>query len=299
MKRAAFPAALMLALSAAAGAGISIEDGSQTPPWLPSAASRSGEGARPAPATPAGASDAALPSASPQEKARQEALRRAQESARVRRDLAARRRAPLEVTDMPARDVLKLLGDLGTLNIVVDPALAEAGIDLSASRVTLKLTGLTYEQALLLILPREVSYKVCAGYVLVTTLEKSWLPLRVGIYPLALLLAEVPDFGGQAPRFDLQAITQGASNIGQGGGNFGELFGAGAPAVVEDQNRATPETIVDLIIRHVRHEHDKRIAPWADEGGPASIQVLGGRLIVSQTPEGHAAVQRLLWKLGT
>jgi hypothetical protein len=244
------------------------------------------------------ASSAATDADTPEAKARQEALRRAQESARVRRDLAVRRRQPLEVTDMPVRDVLKLLGDIGTLNLVVDPSLQEGGIDLAVPRVTLKLTGLTYEQALLLILPREVSYKVCPGYVLITTLEKSWLPLQMQAYSITMLLAQVPDFGAQAPRFDLQALTQGASGIGQGGGALGGLFenaGGGAPA---GEGPPAPEQIIDLIIRHVRHEHDRRIAPWADEGGPASVQYLNGRLIVSQTPEGHAAVQRVLWKLG-
>ncbi|GAH59342.1 unnamed protein product, partial [marine sediment metagenome] len=78
----------------------------------------------------------------------------------------------------------------------------------------------------------------------------------------------------------------------QGGGGM-NIFG-NQPEEPEDATQATPERIVDMVKRHVRNSNDRRIAPWDDEGGPATIEYLDGKLIVNQTPEGQRAVARLV-----
>jgi hypothetical protein len=125
-----------------------------------------------------------------------------------------------------------------------------------------------------------------AGYVLVTTLEKSWLPLKTVVYSVRDAVTVVPNFVG--PRFEIGDIT--SQSKGGGGTN---LFG-NPPEEPEDASQATPQRLVDMVKRHVRNANDRRIAPWDDEGGPATVQYLDGKLIVNQTPQGHRAVARLV-----
>jgi len=233
---------------------------------------------------------AAKPDLAAERCAREEAARKAQELARTRRTLMSPRPS-FEFENMPVKDVLTYLGEVGKFSVVYDNALQEAGIDLSARSVTIRLSRMTYEAALNLILPKEVGYRIEPGYLLITTLEKSWLPLRTGTYSVQLVMAEIPNFTG-APRFEVANVLQQASQSGGGGGGGG-LFAATA-AQPEETGRATPERIIEMIKKFVKNQNDRRIAPWDDEGGPATIQYLSGRLIVSQTDHGHKAIAKFL-----
>ncbi len=226
-------------------------------------------------------------------KARQEAARQARELGRTRRTMtsAMRSRSGIDFQRTSIKSVLVYLGEVGNFGMVFDKALEEAGIDLEARTVSIKVSRISYEKAIELVLPRECGYRVGPGYVLITTLEKSWLPLKTATYSIRLTLAEIPDFT-DAPRFEVGDVTQAAA-AAAGGGGFGDLFGGGAAATT-DQGQATPERIIELVQKFVRNENDRRIAPWADEGGPATIAYLGGQLIITQTDHGHRAVRRLL-----
>ncbi len=233
--------------------------------------------------------------AAAERKARLERERQVREYYRVQRTLRARPRRGTQLEDVNLKNALQLLGEMGNFGVVFDPELEERGIDLNVHRVTLNLSGLSYERVLLLVLPAELGYRIGPGYVLITTLEKSWLPLRVASYSIRIVLAEVPDFEG--PRMDVGELTSGGGG-GSGGLAFEKLFGDVPAEHLDDEGRATPERVIDIILKHVRHENDRRIARWEDEGGPASIQYLQGRLIISQTPEGHRAVAEVLARLG-
>jgi hypothetical protein len=284
MKRLAIlAAAVALAVALAAGPAKSVSEG-------PSAAAGSTESAS------GDRSDEARTDAERAEAAREARLRRRRqmrEYARVKRTLGARQRRETRIDDMGLKDALQLIGELGKFGVVFDPHLEEEGIDLSLHRVTLNLKGLSIERVLLLILPQELGYRVGPGYVLITTLERSWLPLQVQSYSIRILLAEVPDFVG--PRMDIGALM---SDIGGGGDLAFKDLWQDIGVEIEDEGKATPERIVDIILQHVRHENDRRIARWEDEGGPATIQYIQGRLVISQTLEGHRAVMRLLARLG-
>jgi len=205
-----------------------------------------------------------------------------------------RTRPGLDFERTTVKDVLEYLAEIGRFAIVFDSDLETAGIDLSARTVTLKVSGITYEKAIELVLPRECGYRVGPGYVLITTLEKSWLPLLTVSYSIRLHLAEIPNFTN-APRFEVGDVTQAAAQAaGGGGGAFGDLFGAGGGDLSAEEGRATPERIIDLVKRFVTNENDRKIAPWADMGGPATVEYMDGRLIVNQTAAGHQAVRRLL-----
>ncbi len=226
-------------------------------------------------------------------KARQEAARQASELARTRRTMtsAMRSRPGIDFQRTSVKNVLAYLGEVGNFGMVFDKALEEAGIDLDARTVSIKVSRVSYEKAIELVLPRECGYRVGPGYVLITTLEKSWLPLKTATYSIRLALAEIPDFT-DAPRFEPGDVTQAAA-AAAGGGGFGDLFGGGTAATT-DQSQATPDRIIELLQKFVRNENDRRIAPWADEGGPATITYLGGQLIITQTDHGHRAIRRLL-----
>jgi len=218
-----------------------------------------------------------------------------QKYARTARTVASRitPRPGLDFERSSVRDVLTYLAEIGHFAIVYDKALEEQGIDLATRVVSIRVSGITYEKALEIILPRECGYRVGPGYVLITTMEKAWLPLRTATYSIRLHLAEIPNFK-DAPRFEVGDMTNNAAQATSGGGGF-DLFSGGAAGLnEEDKGRATPERIINLLKRFVRHDNDRRIAPWDDEGGPASIQYMGGKLIVNQTDAGHRAVRRLL-----
>ena len=209
-----------------------------------------------------------------------------------------RSRPGLDFQQTSVKNVLEYLAEIGHFSVIFDKELETQGIDLETRTVTLKVSGITYEKAIELVLPRECGYRVGPGYVLITTMEKAWVPLKTASYSIQLHLAAIPDFGGQAPRFEVGDVTQAAAQAaGGGGGAFGDLFGAGGGLTVEDEGRPTPEKIIDLVKRFVRHDTDRRVAPWADEGGPATVEYLNGHLIVSQTDAGHRAVLRFLTML--
>jgi len=78
-----------------------------------------------------------------------------------------------------------------------------------------------------------------------------------------------------------------------------DLFGADTVAPVESP--MGPQELRDLIQRTVNNQADPKVAAWADEGGPASIEYMmigqAGVLLVTQTEEGHAQVAALFQQL--
>jgi general secretion pathway protein D len=130
----------------------------------------------------------------------------------------------------------------------------------------------------------------------VTTREKVQQNLPIVTYPVQDLIATVPDFGGQAPVFDIAAITAAAGDIGGGGAGIGDLFGGPAGVGLEEEQVGWEE-LVDIITQNVNSLTDPSVAAWTDEGGPAAITYLNGVLIITQTREGHQRVADLLDKL--
>jgi len=297
MKRWTILVALLLVAAVVGSRGVCAKP-TGISPGPASAVSSSESAAIPKPAeaktgTAADKPDAAKTDTAAAYKARQEAARQARDLARTRRTMtsAMRSRPGIDFQHTSVKSVLVYLGEVGNFGMVFDKALEAAGIDLEARTVSIKVSRVSYEKAIELVLPRECGYRVGPGYVLITTLEKSWLPLKTATYSIRLTLAEIPDFT-DAPRFEAGDVTQAAA-AAAGGGGFGDLFGGGAAATT-DQGGATPERIIELVQKFVRNENDRRIAPWADEGGPATITYLGGQLIITQTEHGHRAIRRLL-----
>jgi hypothetical protein len=102
----------------------------------------------------------------------------------------------IEFENTSVKDVLDYIAEVGKINIVYDKALADAGIDLSAARTTLKVTGLTIEQVIGLILPTGCAYLVQPNYVLITTAAKAQAALTTRMYDVRDLLSSPTNAGG-------------------------------------------------------------------------------------------------------
>ena len=308
MNRAIICRAAALVLAAATAAGAFAADSAAPAPAQAQGAPvppASKETARP----PAPATASAAPSASAKEDPGDAARKRAEALARTRQALAAAT-AGLAFEKTPLKDALARLAEAGKFSIVFDPALKDAGIDLAARPVTTRLSGITYDDALALILPKECGYRIEPGYVLVTALEKSWVPLSAVVYkaqlkadsppPVVAVGAGVPQAAEtrtseagvsyRGPHPMRAAVTAGQSSQ-RVSGTASTFITMTPPDPLRD---AGPEQTIAYLKERVRSQADRRIAPWDDEGGPAGIQYSGGRLIVLQTEHGHRAVAKLL-----
>ncbi|MCX5684220.1 MAG: hypothetical protein NT049_11110, partial [Planctomycetota bacterium] len=194
-------------------------------------------------------------------------------------------------------NVLKYISEVQRgLNIVIDPDIAAGGIDLSTRVVDLKVKRVSIESVLGLILGSDLGYKVEPGYILITTKDKLQQNLPVVTYPVQDLVAQSPDFSGEAPRFEVAAVLQAASQATQGGGGGGAgLFGGNTTAAAEQP--AGSQELIAIIQRTVSSQSDPTVAAWSDEGGPAAIEYMNGLLIITQTRRGHEKVSDLLEQL--
>ena len=292
-------AALVLAVAQATGAFAA--DTAAQAPRAPQAA----------PAPPVPKESARPPAAAPsaKEDPADAARKRAEALARTRQALAAAT-AGLAFEKTPLKDALARLAEAGKFSIVFDPALKDAGVDLAARPVTTRLSGITYDDALALILPKECGYRTEPGYVLVTALEKSWVPLAAVVYKAQLKVDSPPPVVAVGAGFPQAAETRtseaGVSYRGphptratvtagqssqRASGTASTFITMTPPDPLRDGG---PEQTIAYVKKMVRSQADRRIAPWDDEGGPAGIQYSSGRLIVLQTEHGHRAVAKLL-----
>ena len=194
-------------------------------------------------------------------------------------------------------NVLKYISEVQRgLNIVIDPDVATAGIDLTTRVVDLKVKQVSVESVLSLILGSDLGYRVESGYLLVTTKEKLQQNLPAVTYPVQDLLAQIPDFSDQAPRFDIASVIQAAAQSGQGGGGAGNLFGGNTQAVTPEVQLG-PTEVMDMVQRIVNAQSNPSVAVWSAEGGPATIEYFNGVFIVTQTRNGHEKVSDLLEQL--
>jgi type II secretory pathway component GspD/PulD (secretin) len=194
-------------------------------------------------------------------------------------------------------NVLKYISEVQRgLNIVIDPDIAAGGVDLSTRVVDLKVKRVPIESVLGLILGGDLGYKVEPGYILITTKDKLQQNLPVVTYPVQDLVAQIPDFSDQAPRFEVANVLQAASAATGGGGGGAGLFG-GATAAAGAEPAAGSQELIAIIQRTVSSQSDPTVAAWSDEGGPAAIEYMNGLLIITQTRRGHEKVSDLLEQL--
>ena len=194
-------------------------------------------------------------------------------------------------------NVLKYISEVQKgLNIVIDPDIAASGVDLSTRVVDLKVKHVSIDSVLSLILGSDLGYKVEPGYILITTKDKLQQNLPVVTYPVQDLVAQIPDYADQAPRFEVSAVLQAASQSTQGGSTGAGLFAGAAPAAGAEQPAGSQE-LMAIIQRTVSSKSDPTVAAWSDEGGSAAIEYMNGLLIITQTRRGHEKTSDLLEQL--
>ena len=148
---------------------------------------------------------------------------------------------------------LKYISDVKRgLNIVVDPALAQAGIDLSKRPVTWHAKGVPVENALAKILDKDLDFMVREGYVLVTTRQEA---IARNLCPMA---------------YPVQNLLN--------------------PAREKQAPGRQAKELLDRVRLAVNGKSNPRVAAWSDAGGPASLHYFAGLLVVVQTREGHQMV---------
>jgi len=142
------------------------------------------------------------------------------------------------------------------LNVVIDPEIELAGIDLSTRVVDLKVKAVSVETVLRLVLGADLGYKVEENRIWITTCERLYRELRIRTFDAADIAASVS-------------------------------------AKVKDAAYAD-EVLRDLVQRMVNNASDPGVAVWAEEGGPASVEVVGGKVVVTQTEQGFRKIDGLL-----
>jgi len=217
----------------------------------------------------------------------------------VRQILREPLRAKLDFDGIEFGDVIGFMREISGVNIVVKwKALEMAGIDKSTP-VTVKLSGVTFEKALRVILDdvggvTPLSHVLDEGVITISTKEDLSTLTVTRVYDIRDLIVRVPNF--TAPRIDLEEVGQNAGNNAGGGGGGGGLFGNDNEGDNEnEENIPTRGEIIANIISLVQ----ETIAPdsWRPTGDIGSIRELQGQLVVTQTAENHQALQDLISEL--
>ena len=160
-------------------------------------------------------------------------------------------------------NVLRYISEIKRLNIVVDPALATAGIDLTTRVVDFKCKRLSLRAVLSLVLRPDMGFAVGPGYVLVRTREKIQAGLALKAYPVAdLAKADRPSVRAQLYEADWMLLSQ--------------------------------FNLESIIQRLVNSQADPLVAVWADDGGPAAFAIVGSSLLITQSERGHTRTLNVL-----
>ncbi|MDP6380859.1 MAG: hypothetical protein QF662_05905, partial [Phycisphaerae bacterium] len=159
-----------------------------------------------------------------------------------------------------------------------------------------QLEGVTVERVLELALPPDVSFDVRSDLILITTRERLQKNLPARTYAVRDLIASIPEFGGQAPSFDITSVIETGPGTGGGGGAVGGFFDE-AGGGIEDEEVLGVDALKELIMRTVNPRSDQSVAEWLDNGGTGTIEDIRGVLVITQTERGHQLIKELLDQL--
>ncbi|MGB7158913.1 MAG: hypothetical protein WBD40_12645, partial [Tepidisphaeraceae bacterium] len=202
----------------------------------------------------------------------------------------------LKLDNIPFTDVVDALRDITGANIFVNwRALEAEGVD-RAAPVTARLRNIKFSKALDTILADvgggtvNLGYTIDEGVITISTETDLAQNTLTRVYDIRDLIIEIPDFD-DAPDFQLQQTTQAGRGGGGGGGQ--SLFGGQGGTEEEATDRQALITEITELIQETVDPDS-----WREAGGSVgSIRVLGGNLIVNQTPENHRALTGLLEQL--
>jgi beta-lactamase regulating signal transducer with metallopeptidase domain len=192
---------------------------------------------------------------------------------------------------MPLADVIEFLRDTGGVNIFVNwKALEAAGID-RKEPVTARMRNVRFSKALQVVLESassqaaHIGYSADDGVVTVSTADDLAKNTLTRVYDIRDLLVMTPDFIPGEGLLGLSPTTKPSEpRPDQPGDKRDEELRKTRAALVND--------VVQLITETVATD------TWKDNGGSTgSVRELSGQLIVTQTPENHLELVRLLEQL--
>jgi hypothetical protein len=185
------------------------------------------------------------------------------------------RKVSFEFAETPLTEAIAFLQTLTKVNMIIDPAAAEAS---GSTPITLKVTNMTLGLALDWILKRaDLDFALRDNAIFISSRENLKGDVTLRIYDVRDLTEEIPDFPG--PELQVEVGGLDASGGGAGLVLIGPDEGAG--------DGVTAESLAELISQRVRP------GEWAPELG-TSIEERGGKLVVMQRPEVHRLIDRLL-----
>ena len=129
------------------------------------------------------------------------------------------KRIPVDFSDNNLEDVLTFIGSVGNVEMDVDwPALEDVGVS-RETPVSLRLTSVPLDTVLDRVLEKASTPDFPAGWAVtdgVLTIASDEVLRRntvLEIYDIRDLLIEIPDYGDQAPQFDLNTVFQQAGHM--------------------------------------------------------------------------------------
>jgi len=201
-----------------------------------------------------------------------------------------------KLPDLELAEAIQWLRDVSGLNIMVKWSALEAVGITREHKVNVSLQDVTVERILRAILDDissigiSVRYTVDEGVVTISTKDDLTKPVS-RVYDIRDLIYRVPDFPG--PRIDTSATAIGGNNEGAAATSLfpTEVGEAGA----NNESEQTKTEIIETIRTLIRETVDP--LSWRPEGEIGSIQVLHGQLVITQTPENHAIIQKIISQL--
>lgn len=232
----------------------------------------------------------------------------------VARAALARTLPEANFSNSPLKDCLDFLQDTTGANLHANwKALEAAGVTADTA-ITMRLRNVSMRKVLTMLLSEanpksKLTFFIEDGVIEITTQELADKNLIVKVYPVQDLLMEIPDFApkvnfrlngtGQrnqpapAPPADQpmqQAVTPAPSGTGSESERYGSHAGQPkhqhqAPANVAP---AAPQTPGDKLIALITDTVQPSV--WKQNGGPASIRLWHGNLIISAPRSVHEAI---------
>ncbi|HUS47571.1 MAG TPA: hypothetical protein VM098_05600 [Phycisphaerae bacterium] len=203
-------------------------------------------------------------------------------------------RAPVEfnMEEVPLSDVIDFIREASGANFSVNyKALSQVGVD-QTTPVTLKAKGISFAKALDLVTQQlngtrdkldRVYWLVEDGVVTISTGEALNQELSVRVFDVADLLVVIPNF--ESPRMDLSRDrnkTDGQND--QSGPVWTEPTDRDRDRNKQDELAEKRRQARESLIEMVKGTIGKDM--WQDGGGKGTIQLVGNRLVISQTPLG-------------
>jgi hypothetical protein len=188
-------------------------------------------------------------------------------------------RLDVDFRKQPLDDALDFLREFSGLNFHVDAEVREA-LSEDQLLVTLRVKDLKLKTILgHLLTPRRLTLIYRDGVLVVTTRDKTDLKVFPAIYDVRDLLIKIPDFPG--PRVELVSNDPG-SDI-----RTGAVFTLEPP-----KQRIEDDFLVEMV------QANTGGTSWEDNPN-ASLRLVNGMLIVSQSKRVHKEIGRFLYKLGS